>query len=92
MKWVHELADILTKKTFLTSVDKGYFVTLLNWLVAVDNTNIDIKDIIVVSYDKTTCDILKQRKYLQFMLKWKNYSFYSCMGKFFCIFLGCGLL
>ena len=40
MKWVHELADILAKKTnkivYLTSVDEGYFVMLLNWLVAVD--------------------------------------------------------
>ena len=66
MKWVHELADILAKKTnkivYLTSVDKGYFVTLLNWLVAVDlNTNIDINDIIVLSFDKTTYDILKMR-------------------------------
>ena len=66
MKWVHELADILAKKTnkivYLTSVDEGYFVMLLNWLVAVDlNTNIDINDIIVLSLDKTTYDILKMR-------------------------------
>ena len=67
MKWVHELAGILAEKTnkivYLTASDQGYFVTLLNWLVAVDlNTNIDIKDIIVLSFDKDIYEILKKKE------------------------------
>ena len=67
MKWVHELAGILAEKTnkivYLAASDYGYFVTLLNWLVAVDlNTNIDIKDIIVLSFDKSIYDILKKKR------------------------------
>ena len=87
MKWVHELAGILAEKTnkmvYLAASDQGYFVTLLNWLVAVDlNTNIDIKDIIVLSFDKDIYEILKKKDistiyinineliYHHFILRW----------------------
>ena len=99
MKWVHELAGILAEKTnkivYLTASDQGYFVTLLNWLVAVDlNTNIDIKDIIVLSFDKDIYEILKKKEistiyvnmneliYHHFILHWtKAYSWDVWMAR-----------
>ena len=99
MKWVHELASILAEKTnkivYLTASNQGYFVTLLNWLVAVDlNTNIDIKDIIVLSFEKDIYEILKKKEiltiyvnlneliYHHFILRWtKAYSWDVWMAR-----------
>ena len=67
MRWLLELVDILadrtSKRIYLLTCDMKHYGSLLNWLVAAYvNTEIELRDILVISSDKTLYKILKSRK------------------------------
>ena len=67
MRWLLELVDILadrtSKRIYLLTCDMKHYGSLLNWLVAAYvNTEIELRDILVISSDKTLYKILKSRE------------------------------
>ena len=67
MNWMKDLADVLSKRSskqvIFLIVEKEYFASLLNWLVAFEmNTkNPKLDDILIISLDERICNILKDK-------------------------------
>ena len=65
-QWIHELTSFLHKnrhhKIYLLASDIYSYPSLLNWLVAMYvNTEIDLKDILILSLDERLYQILRER-------------------------------
>ena len=73
MHWIKDLTDILSKRSskqvILLIVDREYYASLLNWLVAFEmNTkNPKLDDILIISFDERICNILKDKADLSTM-------------------------
>ena len=67
MHWMKDLTDILSKKSskqvILLIVEKEYYASLLNWLVAfeMNTNNLKLDDILIISLDERICNILKDK-------------------------------
>ena len=67
MHWMKDLTDILSKRSskqvIFLIVEKEYFATLLNWLVAFEMStkNSKLDDILIFSLDERVCNILKDK-------------------------------